>query len=275
MRALVASQPDVEFPVELEQAQVDAFWADGFLAVGPIAPEEEIEWLRAVYDHLFAEKLSGVPGGYFDLSRPYDSPGLDHLPQVLQPELLVPSLHETACVRNGRRLAARILGAEQSALQTWGHMILKPARVGAALPWHQDEAYWHPGFEYRALGVWLPLDAASAESACMAYVRGSHTGGVRRHAHIDEDASVHGLYTDDVDASGAVSVPAAVGSAVLHHCRTLHSSLPNRSAHARRAWANEFQRAPVRRATTDERPWLRQSADAWARRDVIASVSGR
>ena len=69
--------------------------------------------------------------------RPYGSDGEDLLPQIIMPEARCPQLKETAFWRNGQALATRLLGLDYEAVQGWGHMIRKPARIGEALPWHQ------------------------------------------------------------------------------------------------------------------------------------------
>ena len=43
----------------LTQEQVDEFWANGFLKVGKILDDDEIEALRNEYDHVFAEARTG------------------------------------------------------------------------------------------------------------------------------------------------------------------------------------------------------------------------
>jgi hypothetical protein len=264
---LLARRPTRTLDVALPQDRVEEFHAQGFTSIERITTDEELAWLGDLYDWLFAERVQAVPGGYFDLSRPYDSPGEDLQPQLLAPEARIPQLRETALFRNGRRLAAELLGVDASAVHGWGHMIRKPPRVGAPLPWHQDEAYWDPAFDYRALGVWMPLDPATPESGCMSFLPGSHRGDVRAHRHVGDDPRVHALVTDEVDARCAVAVPLAPGGASFHHCRTLHSSGPNRSPHPRRAYANEFQTRPVRRATPFERPWIEAGRRAWEARE--------
>jgi hypothetical protein len=263
IEALAAARPRVAFPVELPLARVAEFEERGFTWLERITSDEELAWLGRVYDLLFAERAQAVRGGYFDLSRPYESEGPDRLPQLLLPEAIVPALRETAFWANGRTIAAQLLGAEPGVLRGWGHMIRKPARVGEALPWHQDEAYWDPAFDYRALGCWLTLDPATPESGCLRFVPGSQTGGVRVHRHIGDDPSIHGLVTDDVDDGAAVAVPLPAGGAIFHHCRTLHSSGPNTSPAVRRAYANEWQLPPTRRASVEERPWLEAGRRAW------------
>jgi len=263
---LLASRPATAFDVELPAAKVAEFRERGFTSIERITSDEELGWLREVYDWLFAERVQAVPGGYFDLSRPYDSPGDDLQPQIINPEVRLPELRRTAFWRNGKALAGALLHVEASKLLGWGHMIRKPARVGESLPWHQDEAYWDPGFAYTALGCWMPLDPATPESGCMRFIPGSHRGVVRTHRHVGEDPSVHALFTDDVDPNLAVAVPLEPGGAIFHHCRILHSSGPNRSPHVRRAYANEWQLPAVKRDVAAPRPWIDEGKQAWKRR---------
>ncbi len=265
---IVARRPAADFAVSLDAGRIAEFRERGFTCVERITSDEELAWLGEVYDALFRERVQAVPGGYFDLARPYESEGEDQLPQILMPEVAVPALRQTAFWRNGRALAAALLDADATRLRGWGHMIRKPARLGAALPWHQDEAYWDPAFEYAALGSWLPLDPATRESGCLWFLPGSHRGPVRAHRHVGDDPAVHALVTDDVDPAPAVPVPLPAGGASFHHCRTLHSSGPNTSARVRRAWANEWQLPPVRRSTAERRPWVDEGKRAWESRRI-------
>jgi hypothetical protein len=265
---IVARKPTAVFAVAFDPACHEAFERDGFVSIDRITTDEELAWVGDVYDHLFSARVRPVPGGYFDLARPYESEGEDQLPQILAPELAVPALRETAFWRNGRALAATLLGVAAKRLRGWGHMIRKPARTGAPLPWHQDEAYWDPAFDYVALGSWMPLDPATAESGCLRFLPGSHRGDVRAHRHVGDDPNVHALVTDDVDAAPAVAVPLAPGGASFHHCRMLHSSGPNTSPRVRRAWANEWQLPPARRDEPAVRPWLDAGKRAWESRRI-------
>jgi ectoine hydroxylase-related dioxygenase (phytanoyl-CoA dioxygenase family) len=265
---LFARQPKATIEVSLAAADVEALERDGFVSIGRITTDEEVAWLGELYDWLFASKAEAFRGGRFDLVRPYDSEGEDRLPQLLAPEQRFPQLRQTAFWRNGRKLAAQLLGLDEELLRGWGHMIRKPALVGEALPWHQDEAYWDPAMVYRALGCWLPLDDATIENGCMSYIPGSHRSEVLVHRHVGDDPRVHALFTSPAraDIERAVPVPVPAGGAVFHHSRTMHSSGPNRTDKARRAYANEWQLAPVKAEVAPRRPWIDEGAAAWAAR---------
>lgn len=259
------------FDVRLTDEQIEQFHAEGYTWVPRITTDEELEWLRPVYDGLFAEKRGAFKGGYFDLARPYEAEGEDLVPQVLAPEVRHPELRDTNIFRNALAIGAQLLGLPEADLKAWSHMILKPPRVGGPLPWHQDEAYWDTAFAYRALGVWVPLDPATVESGCMHFLPGSHTGAVRQHRHIDDDPNVHGLeMVEPPEQSRAVAVPIEAGGATFHHCRTMHMTTPNVSDRVRRAWANEIQVEPIPLPDGDQpdRPWVRDGQAAWEARSL-------
>ena len=45
---------------------------------------------------------------------------------------------------------------------------MKPARIGEATPWHQDEAFQDPMFDYREVSFWLALQPVDEANSCMA-----------------------------------------------------------------------------------------------------------
>jgi hypothetical protein len=265
-----AEQPTSDFRPALTEAEVASFRERGFMSIDRITTDEEVAWLREVYDWFFADKSRALKGLHFDLTRPYESEGEDRLPQIIAPEQRLPQLRKTGFWRNGRHVASRLLGVEESLLQGWGHMIRKPPKIGEPLPWHQDEAYWDPSLVYRAMGSWLPLDDATVENGCMSFIPGSHANEVLPHRHVNDDPAVHALFTepDPLDIARAVAVPVPAGGAVFHHSRTLHSSGPNVTDRVRRAYANEWQLAPAKAEVTPERPWIDEHRAAWAARQI-------
>jgi hypothetical protein len=244
---LMARRPEVDFPVSMSPPQRDEFLERGLTSIERITSDEELAWLGEVYDQLFSERVSPVPGAYVELIRPNDGVARDLQAQILLPEVRFPELRKTAFWRNGRKLASMMLGAEAGILEGWGHMIRKPPRDDGALPWHQDEAYWDRSFNYHALACWMPLDPATVESGCMSFIPKAHHGEVREHRRVGGEFARHVVAAEGVDSSIAVAAPVGAGGAVFHHCRTLHFSGPNRSERVRRAYANEWRLAPVKR----------------------------
>src|SRR5215208_3683173 len=137
-------KPSTDGTVELSEAQVAHFREHGFLSIERITTDEEIVWLKGIYDQLFGQRMGEEKGQYFDLGGPRAHGGKEVLPQVLGPERTIPELKETIYFRNARQLAAQLLGLSEAEVNGGGHMILKPPRYGRETPWHQDEAYWDP-----------------------------------------------------------------------------------------------------------------------------------
>ncbi len=263
--------PTTELNVDVTEEQIRFFQENGYLSIDCISPDEEVEWLREIYDDLFESRAGEAQGAYFDLGGPRAHRGREVLPQVLGPERVYPQLRETNCFRNGRQIAAKLLGFPLEQVNGGGHMILKPAKYGRETPWHQDEAYWNPAALHHGLSVWTPLDEASLESGCMQFIPRSHlTEEVLVHRHIDNDPLVHGLVTDEVDASLAEACPLRPGGATFHHCRALHYAGPNRTNAARRAYINVFSAPPKKRAVPDSRPWLLEEQEALKKLSSLA-----
>lgn len=257
--------------VDLTEEQVRSFLENGFLSIPRITTDQEVEWLRGIYDRLFGERTGEEEGRYFDLGGPRAHAGREVLPQVLGPERSFPELRETLYFHTARRLAARLLGLPEEQVNGGGHMILKPPRYGRETPWHQDEAYWNPETIPHSLSVWLPLDPASVESGCMQFIPGSHRDEVRPHRHIDNDPLVHGLVTDHVEPLQAVACPIPAGGATFHHCRTLHYAGPNTTDRPRRAYILVMSGLPTRREQPASRPWLEEEREALARLKSLAA----
>ena len=204
-------RPNATFEVDLTEEQVASYRENGFLSIERITTDEEIEWLKEIYDQLFEQRAGEDKGMYFDLAAPRGHSGREVLPQVLGPDLKIPELRESNYFQNARKLGTQLLGVDEKVI-AGGHMIFKPAQYGAETPWHQDEAYWwNPDAYLNRLSVWMPLDAATVESGCMQFIPGSHKEEVRWHRHIDNNPLIHGLLTDDVDSSEAVALCALAG----------------------------------------------------------------
>ena len=57
-----------ENPVDLTDEQVAFFQENGYLSIPRITTDDEIEWLKGIYDELFTERTGEAQGRYFDLA---------------------------------------------------------------------------------------------------------------------------------------------------------------------------------------------------------------
>ncbi len=239
--------------VFLTNEQVEFYHREGYLVIDNVAPLQEIARMREIYDDLFANRVGRQEGNQFDLAGTDDDDEEASLPQILGPSRYAPELKQAQCVTNALAIAKQLLGAE--AASTGDHAILKPPFHGASTPWHQDEAYWSPDWDYNSFSLWLPLQDATVENGCLQFVPRSHKLDVLPHHSINNDPRIHGLEVDYADLTTVVACPIRAGSCTVHHNRTLHYAGPNNSPTPRRAYIMGFSCPGVRRTIPRTFPW--------------------
>jgi ectoine hydroxylase-related dioxygenase (phytanoyl-CoA dioxygenase family) len=220
--------------VSLTPDQIAFYHANGFLALSVITTQDEVQWMREIYDHLFASRAGREEGNQFDLGGSDEEGKAAVLPQILNPSKYAPELKEGLFRVNAMHVAKQLLG--EQVIPMGEHAILKPARYGAETPWHQDEAYWGEQMQYNSFSMWIPLQPATMENGCMQFIPASHKSDVVPHHSIGHDPRVHGLEMDALpDARQAVACPIPAGGCTIHSNRTMHYAGANRSDIPRRA----------------------------------------
>ena len=107
---------------------------------------------------------------------------------------------------------------------------IKPAQSGRFVSWHQDSAYF--GLDPHELAaVWIALTDSNRDNGCLRVMPGSHRGPVHWHSEApDEDNLLgRGQTIEGLDESRAVDLELREGEFSIHHERTAHGSLPNRT----------------------------------------------
>jgi hypothetical protein len=243
--------PPLSPPLRLTDAQVASFRRDGFLRIDALTDDAEVADLLVLYDELFHRDGGFAAGDRIELNADV---ARAPLPQIVNPERYAPRLIQGQAYRNAGEIARQLLGSDCAS--TGNHAIVKPARIGGATPWHQDEAYWDPRYAHRAVSIWLALQPATLENGCMSFIPGSHRWPVLPHELLSADS--HGLRLSETTPDAAQTIcelPAA--GATVHDGRTLHSAGPNLSARPRRALVFGFGLAPVLLDTPNHYPWQR------------------
>ncbi len=254
--AKIGPRPETSFELTPSKAEIEFFRENGFLAVERITTDEEIAWLRQIFEYIFSDDYAGKPGAPLNRSgTPIAGQAAASLSQSFFPEMFFPEIMNTQFRRNAKRYAAALLAQPEHDLSSWGHMIQKKPG-GRAASWHQDHAYWQPELDYCALGVWLPMHDVSIEMGAMQFMPGSHKRGLLPHRQ--EDEPLHNVLTvkEEVDMSKAVPCPLKMGGCTFHHSETLHYTAPNTTNQIRLAFPMEFQLAPVRRKVPEIMPWV-------------------
>ena len=231
-------------PQTLSVEQVEAFNRDGYVRPVDIFSATEITEIRTYFDDLL-ERTIAAGGDSYSISTA-------HLKHGRVYDLLTDS-RIVACVKD--LLGENVVG--------WGsHFFCKMPHDGKAVAWHQDASYW-PLTPTKAVTVWLAIDDADVENACMRFIAGSHHYG-----HLTfrpsgshesnvlnqtvENAEQYGEPVDDELCAGQIS---------LHSDLLLHGSDANESDRRRCGLT-------LRYASVDVRAHL-----GWNEKGVIVSGS--
>ena len=76
--------------VVLTQDQIDFYHREGYLVLDVITTQEEVEWLRGIYDRLFEARAGREAGDQFDLGGTDEEGKEAALPQILNPSKYAP-----------------------------------------------------------------------------------------------------------------------------------------------------------------------------------------
>jgi ectoine hydroxylase-related dioxygenase (phytanoyl-CoA dioxygenase family) len=248
----------------LTQAQVDSFWTNGYLPIGKILNDEEIELLRQEYDHEFARARAGETSfRNLSINNTDDLEAKNKAEkQMLQiMQMCERNIHFRKLVYNERILdiIEDLIGPN---IQLFHDQALyKPAYHGGPVFWHQDNAYWRctpPNL----VSCWLTLDDVNVDNVAMQFIPGTHFKAV---AHGRAQTTTALLDSgDQVGDAQPVVVDLPAGGIAIHHCQTLHHTAPNTTERQRRAFAIHFMVPGTRSLRTGDylgvsfgRPMLR------------------
>jgi ectoine hydroxylase-related dioxygenase (phytanoyl-CoA dioxygenase family) len=261
-------------PIQLTSEQIAFYHREGYLALPQITTTAEVQWLRGIYDHLFAQRAGRADGNQFDLGGSDEEGKEAKLPQILNPARYAPELSQGLFRANALSIAKQLLG--EACIAQGEHAILMPARIGAETPWHQDEAYWNDEMEYNAMSIWIPLQEATLENGCMWFIPQSHKGEVFPHHSIGHDVRVHGLEMDALPSEEkSIACPIPAGGCTIHHNRTMHFAGANKSDQPRRAYILAFGVPATKRATPLNFYWNKMKQTAREQRaKASATKSG-
>src|SRR5690606_11037023 len=142
----------------LTREQVEAFNREGYVRPIRIFSSEEIGSIREYFDGLL-ERVLAAGGDSYSISSAHLKYGPVY--DLLTDRRIV------SCVND--LLGENVVG--------WGsHFFCKMPHDGKAVAWHQDASYW-PLTPTKAVTVWLAIDDADTENACMRFIGGSHHHG--------------------------------------------------------------------------------------------------
>ena len=233
---LASVQRDLSFhptvnpnPKVLSTEQIEHFNDRGFIAPIDIFSDSEIAEIRVYFDELL-ERVKAAGGDSYSISSAHLSYGPVH--DILTDERIVD------CV-------ADLLGENVIA---WGsHFFCKMPHDGKAVAWHQDASYW-PLSPSKAVTVWLAIDDADIENACMKFIAGSqHHGHMTYRPSGSHEDNVLNQTIENAEQFGEmVYDPLSAGQISMHSDLLLHGSEANESDRRRCGLTLRYCSADVR-----------------------------
>ena len=249
----------------LAPAQIRQFERDGFIALPCIAPPDDVQVIRQIITRMHEKRTGFREGAQFNLVGADHDPG-PVISQILSPHLYAKRLRRTLFFQNAFSIARQLLGPKTQF--SFDHALIKPARTGAATPWHQDEAFRDPAYDYHELSFWMPLQPVDLENGCMEFIPRSHKTEILPHRSPGNDVSLHALEcAGEIDFRAAIRVPLAAGGCTIHTPRTLHGTGPNRSGAPRLAYVLGFNTPRQHRVVSREFPWRSEKQELRAARE--------
>jgi ectoine hydroxylase-related dioxygenase (phytanoyl-CoA dioxygenase family) len=130
----------------------------------------------------------------------------------------------------------------------WGaHFFCKMPGDGKHVSWHQDASYW-PLTPSKAVTVWLAIDDACVENACLRFIPGSHWFGHLTYTLTENDGSnvLNQTVTGVEQLAAPVDNELRAGEISLHSDLLVHGSEANRSRRRRCGLTLRYCPADVR-----------------------------
>lgn len=206
----------VTAPKIITGEQLSAFNRDGYLTGIRIFNDEEALELRYYFDELLARVLASGQDNY----------------SIKTAHLLYGKVYD---LLTDARIVAYVKDLLGENVVGWGsHFFCKLPGDGRTVGWHQDAGYW-PLTPTNAVTVWLAIDDADVENACMRFIPGSHHFGHLTYQLTEEsDPSILNQVVPEAERFGApVNNVLKAGEISLHSDLLLHGSAANTSTRRR------------------------------------------
>ena len=213
MKRILRFQPStVTNPKVLTKAQVEAFNRDGYIKGILVFSDAEMREHRAYFDQLLAKVMAEGKDSY--------SISTAHLTYGKVYDLLT---HPKIVARVKDLLGENVVG--------WGsHYFCKMPHDGRKVSWHQDASYW-PISPSKTVTVWLAIDDADVENACMRFIpKSHHYGHLTYTLSEDSESNVLNQTVENAEQFGdPIDVVLKAGEISMHSDMLLHGSEANTS----------------------------------------------
>jgi len=216
-------------PKALSLEQIEQFNRDGYIRPISIFNDEEVTGIRGYFDDLL-QQVMAAGGDSYSISTAHRKHGRVY--DLLTDPRIVASVKDL--------LGENVIG--------WGsHFFCKMPHDGKQVAWHQDASYW-PLSPSKAVTVWLAIDDADVENACMRFIAGSHHSG--HLTYRPSDSAEHNVLDQTIDDAEQYGTPVddilKAGEFSIHSDLLLHGSEANDSDRRRCGLTLRYCAADVR-----------------------------
>lgn len=213
----------------LSREQVADYNTRGYVAPLDVYSADEVASIRNYFDDLL-ERVKAQGGDSYSISSA-------HLKYGPVYDILT-----------NKKIVAFVSDLLGENVVAWGsHFFCKMPHDGKAVAWHQDASYW-PLSPSKAVTVWLAIDDADEENACMKFVAGSH-----HHGHMTyrpSSPNEHNVLNQTIESpeqyGDIVLDELKAGQMSMHSDLLLHGSEANGSDRRRCGLTLRYAAADVR-----------------------------
>ena len=221
----------------LTEEELQTFKANGFLLKKGLVSPVQIDQIRCELGNIH-KRMEESPREDVGVSWEEPEATVDerHIRQLMHSEVVSTTLNEILRSDLLLDIVEELMSPDISLYHS--KLLPKEAGIGAAVPWHQDYAYWKRD-ENRPLMIncQIAIDPMTGENGCLQFIAGSHRWGLQEHERHLETFGVFlpGRYYEREEAT---AVPMDSGDGVFFTSLIIHGSALNRSSQPR--WANTF-----------------------------------
>jgi len=199
-------------PQHLKLDQIDHFNQNGYIKDIRIFNDDEILVYRQYFDQLLENVISEGGNSY----------------SISSAHLRYGQVYDLLCNPKIVGYVSDILGSN---IIGWGsHFFCKLPQDNKIVAWHQDASYW-PMTPSKTVTVWLAIDSADVENACMRFISGSHQfGHIGFRPSYSKENNVLNQTVDNANHYGkCIDIELEAGQISLHSDLLLHGSNANTS----------------------------------------------
>ncbi len=231
----------------ITKEQVDFFRTNGYLIMSQLIDQETVNALRMALLQIVEGREDGIrrklPVQFSNGTKVTEFQGLWKTDPVFARLLNHSKLGE---------VAAALLDTSEVRL-FYDQIFYKDARIGGAVPCHQDYDYWQHISTPNIITAWMAISHVDRDSGCMYMLPGSHRWGLiqRLGSNIMKDTDPELMLKHDLDdgqRQKVVREPVILepGDVSFHHSLVIHCSYPNQSSAPRLGYLHRYLPAEAR-----------------------------